>query len=118
MHLLSKHEVFQQDCLRTNQHKTSLSHPPSLKQVVINENTETIIKRPLDKKTILKQVVINENTETRHSNEKAILLVEYYQLMQRITSGRLKKLEAEVEVCTNGKEEFDKVCKMLKENNK
>lgn len=141
LHLLPEPEVFQQNCLGTNRHRISSSHPPSLEQVAINENTETIrIKKPLNEKTILKQVVIHENTETmiikkplnekkilehvvinenmetRSLNEKRLLLVEDSQLNRRITSEMLKKLGAEVEMCANGKEAFDKVCNMLKEN--
>nr|KJB45434.1 hypothetical protein B456_007G305700 [Gossypium raimondii] len=140
LHLLPEREEFQQNCLGTNRHRTSSSHPPLLEQVAINENTEMRIKKSLNEKTILKQMVINENIETmiikkpnektileqvvinknteKPLNEKTILLVEDSPLNRRITSERLKKLGAEVEVCTNGEEAVDKVCKMLKENNK
>ncbi|MBA0619082.1 hypothetical protein Godav_028323 [Gossypium davidsonii] len=140
LHLLPEREEFQQNCLGTNRHRTSSSHPPLLEQVAINENMEMRIKKSLNEKTILKQVVINENIETmiikkpnektileqvvinkkteKPLNEKTILLVEDSPLNRRITSESLKKLGAEVEVCTNGEEAVDKVCKMLKENNK
>ncbi|XVF05965.1 hypothetical protein REPUB_Repub06bG0006900 [Reevesia pubescens] len=84
--------LLQQHSMNTNP-STSSSHQPSLEQTVIHKNNGT--RRPL--------------------NEKKILVVEDNKLLRKLTVTSLEKLGAKVEVCINGKEAFDEVCKILKE---
>ncbi|CAK7340560.1 unnamed protein product [Dovyalis caffra] len=51
-------------------------------------------------------------------NGKKVLVVEDSTLLLRLTSSILKKLGASVEVCTNGKEAFNDVCKALSDQKK
>ncbi|KAJ6762589.1 TWO-COMPONENT HISTIDINE KINASE [Salix purpurea] len=49
---------------------------------------------------------------------KNVLVVEDSMLLQRLTSSVLKRLGASVEVCANGKEAFNEVCKSLSDQKK
>ncbi|GMI79384.1 CYTOKININ-INDEPENDENT 1 [Hibiscus trionum] len=88
-------EVFQQNWLAINQHRTSSSCHPLIEKTEMHEITETSVEKFL--------------------NEKRILVVEDNLVSRLILVAILAKHGAEVEVCTNGKEAFDEVCKILKE---
>lgn len=69
------------------------------------------------------EIVIDKGDVKRsdHSREvlygKKVLVVDDMELFRKLTSANLRKLGAVVEVCQNGKEAFDQVCKALRDHN-
>lgn len=69
------------------------------------------------------EIVIDEGDVkgSDHSQEvlygKKVLVVDDIELFRKLTSTNLRKLGAVVEVCQNGKEAFDQVCKALRDHN-
>ncbi|KAJ0014878.1 hypothetical protein Pint_19620 [Pistacia integerrima] len=76
---------------------SSPSHYPSIEQTVLHSDGKSN-EKPL--------------------NGKKILIVEDAAAMIKLTTTRISKLGANVEVCTNGKEAFDQVCKNMSDARK
>lgn len=74
------------------------SHHRSLKQIVIHKPDEKSCDMPL--------------------NRKKALVVEDNAVLRKVTIKKLCSLGAEVEVCVNGKEAFDHMCKVLTDHRK
>nr|POE97680.1 histidine kinase cki1 [Quercus suber] len=74
------------------------SHHRSLKQIVIHKPDEKSSDMPL--------------------NGKKTLVVEDNAVLRKVTIKKLCSLGAEVEVCVNGKEAFDHICKVLTDHRK
>ncbi|GLT37955.1 hypothetical protein SLA2020_122340 [Shorea laevis] len=68
--------------------------------------------------TALQQIVIqmaDEKSVEKPLSGKKILVVEDTLVVQKLTVACLRKLGADVEACANGKEAFDKICNILRD---
>ncbi|CAL5402062.1 unnamed protein product [Camellia sinensis] len=64
----------------------------------------------------LKQIVMETDGEKRSErplNGKKVLVVDNLKLLRMVVAAEIRKLGANVDVCENGKEAFDRVCKVL-----
>lgn len=59
-----------------------------------------------------------ESTDNKPLDGKKVLLVEDNPVLRRVTTCNLCKLGANVEICENGKEAFDQICKLFSDQRK
>lgn len=91
---------------------------PSNRLIKLSSNTglQNCIVSP-DEKQQLQEIVIHVPAADERSAEplkgKSVLVVDDLLSLRKVASTKISKLGAQVEVCENGKEAFDKVCKAL-----
>ncbi|XP_027109545.2 histidine kinase CKI1-like [Coffea arabica] len=109
--------IVKAEAVQENEGSSETTVPPN-RLVKFSSNTELQNgKISTDEKQELQEIVIHDPAADQSSPNplkgKSVLVVDDLEVLRRVASTRISKLGARVEVCENGKEAFDKVCKVL-----